>query len=325
MQDYSFVAAEGARAENARGANAPTFAPASLRCRDALPSTVLASSRAAGWTSVLVEHHRVRPTEEPFETRATSDQTLVVMTRGEQALESFNGGVWRRAVYRAGTIGMTPGGKTDRLRRRVGRTTAPFEKLNLYVPPHFFREAAEHYRRAGRRYDDAPPSVLAFHDALVAETVVALARAMAAGAPDLYAQAAAQWLAAHLLAAHGAGPHVDESRRDPGVISDRRLARVVEYMSAHVAEPLTLDRLAAEAGVSKFHFARLFRARTGAPPHAFLVELRVGAARRLLATTDLDVAEVAAACGFARPTHFATAFARRAGVSPTAFRRRARG
>lgn len=172
----------------------PTISPDSLLCRHALPSTIVASSRDVGWSSVLVDLHRVSPADEPFETRPTPDQTLVVMTRGEQEIEAFKGGVWRRAVYQAGTIGMTPGGETDRLRRRARRAPAPFEKANLYVPQRFFREAADHYRRAGQCHRDAPLTALAFHDPAIAGTVAALVRGVAAGAPDLYAQTAALWL-----------------------------------------------------------------------------------------------------------------------------------
>ena len=303
----------------------PGFSEASLLCRHSLPSTILATSREIGWTSVLVDHHRVDPGYEPFETRPTPDQTIVVMTRGEQEIGSFGAGTWRHAVYRPGTVGMTPGGDTDRLRRRRRRGPAPFEKANLYVPQGFLHEAAEHYRRVGRRFRDEPLTALAFHDPLIAQTVLALLRGMAAGAPDLYAQTAMQWLSTHLLSAHSSWLEVREDRRDPGVISDGRLARVVEYMSARFAEPLALGDLAAEAGVSKFHFARLFRESTGTTPHAFLVQLRMEAARRMLASTDLGVAEVAASCGFARAAHFGTAFTKRFGASPTAFRGRMRG
>lgn len=298
----------------------PAIAEASLLCGRALPSTILATSRDVGWTSVLVDHHRVQASEKPFETVPTPDQTVVVMTRGEQEIEAFRAGVWRRATYRAGTIGMTAGGESDRLRRRVRQNAALFEKVNLYIPSRFFQDAADHYRRAGHRLGDEPLTTLAFHDPVVGGTVAALLRAMAAGLPNLYAQTATQWLATHLLSAHARLIDTAEDARLPGTISDKRLARVLEYMSAHFAEPLALEDLAAEAGISKFHFCRLFRASTGMTPHGFLIKLRMDTARRLLETTDLSVALIAAQCGFAGAAHFGAAFASRFGVAPTAFR-----
>ena len=298
---------------------------ASLTCRRSAPSTTLAISCDTGWTSILLDHNWVAADEQTFEIGPTPDQTIVVVTRGEQEIESFTGGVWRHAIYRAGSVGMTPGGTTDRLRRRLKNKAATVEKVNLYIPQSFFREAADHYRQAGQTVREEPLAALAFHDPLIAHTVLALLRAMAASAPDLYAQIAMQWLAAHLLSVHSPWLAVEGDRRNAGVISDQRLARVLDYMSAHLAEPLTLEALAAEAAISKFHFARLFRESVGATPHAFLVQLRMEAARRMLTTTDLTVASIAVNCGFVGPAHFGTAFTRRYGLSPKAFRVMARG
>ena len=296
------------------------FSASSLLCRHALRSDVFATSVDAGWTSVLIDQHRVYPDEDAFETHPTPDQTIVVMTRGEQEIGSYKGGIWRQAIYRAGTIGMTQSGETDRLQRRVRRWSKPFEKANLYVPQHFFLEAADHYRRAGYRYRDVPLTALAFADPTVSQTVLALLRAMKAGAPDLYAETAVQWLAIHLLSVHGSLCGTPEDRRQIGAIPDKRLARVLDYISNHLSEQLTLGTLAAEAGISKFHFSRLFRESTGDPPHAFVLRLRMEAAQHALATTDIAVAQVAAQCGFANATHFGTAFTKRFGVSPTAYR-----
>ena len=297
----------------------PSFSKASLRCREALPSTVTASSHACGWTSVLVERHRVEPSYEPFDTLPTPDQTVVVMTKGEQELARFNAGLWRHTAYRPGSVGMTPGGAIDRLRRARGGTPAPFEKVNLYVPQQAFLDAAEHYRRAGHRRRDRPLARLAFQDPMIAEVVSSLLRGMEAGAPNLYAEAAMQWLATHLLSAHSGGISIEEPKL-PGAITDKRLARVLDYMRAHYAQPLSLECLAAEAAISKFHFTRLFRVSTGNTPHDFLVQIRLEAARVLLKTTDLSVEAIATRCGFARANYFATAFARQTGMPPTAYR-----
>ena len=149
----------------------------------------------------------------------------------------------------------------------------------------------------------------------------ALLGAMNAGAPDLYAQSAAQWMATHLLSAHSSWLEIHEDRRCPGIISDKRLARVIEYMSAHFAEPLSLDTLASEASVSKFHFARLFRLSTGTTPHEYLIQLRMHAARSMLRTTNLQIGEISSKCGFTSVSHFIIAFKARNGLPPNQFRR----
>ena len=283
------------------------------------------SSRNTGWNSLLIDHDRIDCLTDEIETASTPDQTIVVMLRGRQEISVKKHGIWRSAVYRAGTVGMTPGGQGNVLKRRVRRGGPPPEKAVMYVPERQFAETADHYRRAGQRGYVGPLTALAFDDPAIAEVALALLGAVRVGAPDLYAETTAQWLAVHLLAGDPRWRAIEDDRRNSGVLVDQRLQRVVEFMSEHLASPPTLGALAAEAGVSKFHFSRLFRERTGSTPVAYLLDLRLAAARRLLASGELDVGTVAHRCGFARATHFATAFGRRYGETPSAFRSRTAG
>ena len=296
-----------------------SFSPESTRCGPALRSQIIRSSLDCDWTSILLDHHRVDPTYDEFETVPTPDQTIVVMLSGSQTIEAFGGGRWRAASYHPGTIGMTPGGTVDRLRRRWRPGQGGFEKANLYVPQLLFREAFEHYRRAGQAEGERQLDSLAFPDPLIVQTVSSLLRAMQIGVPDIYAQTAACWLATHLLSAHCGWRTLDA--RKPPTISRARLDVVREMIRVHFAEPLTLEILAAEAGISKFHFARLFRQMTGATPHAYILQVRMEAARSLLTETDLRVKQIAAQTGFSNVDAFSSAFTRRQGVTPSEFRR----
>jgi AraC-like DNA-binding protein len=99
-----------------------------------------------------------------------------------------------------------------------------------------------------------------------------------------------------------------------------RLKRVIDFIEANLAEPLTLDLLAHVAGLSVFHFARVFRQATGTSPYRYVSERRVQRAQNLLMTRELSVHEIALACGFVRHANFSAAFARARGMSPSAFR-----
>ena len=296
------------------------FAAESLTCRRSAPSTLLSSSQQVGWTSLLLELNQVCSGPEVFEIAPTSDQTIVVQTRGEQHIESFRGGRWRHAYYRPGTSGITHPHTTVRLRRR-GAVGTVFEKANLYIPRQVFLEVNEQHRRAGQRVQERPLTALAFEDPFIAAVVRALQKAVVAGAPDIYAENVAQVLATHLLSAHSPWLQLGDDARDPGRISDQRLNRVLQYMGDRLSEPLTLDQLATEVGISKFHFARLFRERTGVTPHAHLVQLRLECAAHLLTSTDRRIGDISRHCGFASAAHFGATFSRRFGKSPTTFRR----
>ncbi len=98
--------------------------------------------------------------------------------------------------------------------------------------------------------------------------------------------------------------------------------RAVRHVEANIGARLTLAVLAAEACMSRFHFARVFRAHTGETPHAFVVRARIDHARRMLAEGASSLAEMAAALGFCDQGHFARVFRRVTGRTPTAWRRR---
>lgn len=102
-----------------------------------------------------------------------------------------------------------------------------------------------------------------------------------------------------------------------------RFAPVVDYLRAHLDRRLTLDELAAVAGLSPFHFLRQFKARYHATPQQMLMALRLFEAKRLLAAGDAPAA-VAAATGLADQAHLTRAFARRYGVTPARYQRQTR-
>ena len=91
-------------------------------------------------------------------------------------------------------------------------------------------------------------------------------------------------------------------------------------MNANLAENMSLSQLAALVGLGPVQFARAFRAATCVPPHQFLIGLRLDEARHLLERTRLPVTHIVSRCGFDQPSHFATTFRKRMGLTPSACR-----
>jgi AraC-like DNA-binding protein len=109
-----------------------------------------------------------------------------------------------------------------------------------------------------------------------------------------------------------------------GLIHDdvmRRLCRARELMHAHHAEPLRLDALAREAGLSRYHFLRTFRDAFGTTPHEYLTRVRLDRAKRLLAADEGTVTSVCFDVGFRSLGSFSTLFAERVGCPPSAWRK----
>ncbi|NKC33872.1 AraC family transcriptional regulator [Falsiroseomonas selenitidurans] len=103
-------------------------------------------------------------------------------------------------------------------------------------------------------------------------------------------------------------------------IAPARLRAVLAYIEEHLAEEITLADLAAVARLSRFHFARAFRAEAGVAPHAHVTLRRVERAKRLMLEGGTALSEIALACGFAHQAHFTTAFRRVTGTTPGRWR-----
>lgn len=95
-----------------------------------------------------------------------------------------------------------------------------------------------------------------------------------------------------------------------------------DHADRNFAEPLDLEQLAAVAGLSKWHFQRLFTATYGRSPAAYLSERRVERAQDLLRATNLTVTEVCHAVGFSSLGSFSSRFRAIVGETPRDFQRR---
>lgn len=123
-------------------------------------------------------------------------------------------------------------------------------------------------------------------------------------------------LAAAMLAQEHAPPP-DEAMRGPRPAQrdelHRRLRLAADFIESHHPEPLTLDRMAAQAHLSRYHFVREFGRLFGLSPHAYLTRKRARAAQRLLAAGATDRDHVAQACGLGSRWTLQRALARHGG------------
>jgi AraC-like DNA-binding protein len=102
---------------------------------------------------------------------------------------------------------------------------------------------------------------------------------------------------------------------------ERALRLALDHLADRPERNVGLDELAGVAGVGKFRLIRLFRERTGLPPHALQIAHRVKAARRMLEAGE-TIAQVAAATGFADQSHLHRHFQRSLGLTPAKYQRR---
>lgn len=116
---------------------------------------------------------------------------------------------------------------------------------------------------------------------------------------------------------------LDESSRAggwPAALADPVTARALAAIHGDPAHAWTVERLGAEAGLSRAAFARRFTALVGEPPLTYLTRWRLTTATHLLRDTDKPLAQVAAAVGYGSAFAFAKAFRREYATTPGAYR-----
>ena len=149
-----------------------------------------------------------------------------------------------------------------------------------------------------------------------------LAQAVAEGTSDVAMDEIAALFVARFVEI--AGARVGAKTRRASAADRRRAVEVAMWLDAHADEDIDLAEAAAQAGLSSFHFLRVFGAVLGVTPHQYLVRARLRRAARLLADDARSITDIAFDVGFHDVSNFVRTFHRAAGVSPRGFRRTAR-
>jgi AraC-like DNA-binding protein len=149
-----------------------------------------------------------------------------------------------------------------------------------------------------------------------------LAQAAADGGSDIGLDEVGQLFASRFV------EMVSGRSREPATVTARDRRRAVEtalWIDANSHQEIDLEGAAGQAGISPFHFLRLFTNVLGVTPHQYLVRSRLKHAARLLANGDRAITDVAYDVGFGDLSNFVRTFHRAAGVSPRRFREAAQG
>lgn len=244
------------------------------------------------------------------------DHHLVSLHRGgPKHLTRRRDGRSRSADAPTGAVSVLPAGSGH-----SWTTKGPIDFTHIYVSP------ATLDRVVVEAFDRNPKAVhladaVGREEPLLSGVMEGLRRELAEGdgAPSLYLDALLDTFLLTLL--RRCSNLAEVSARPRCAMAPRRLKRVLDYMEAHLAETITLDDLAETAGMSRFHFSRVFHEDTGKAPYAYLLGRRVELAKTLLRETPAGLSEVMARTGFSSKGRFAANFRRITGRSPAQYRR----
>jgi AraC family transcriptional regulator len=162
---------------------------------------------------------------------------------------------------------------------------------------------------------------LFFEDRGLWETALKLKELIGSSEPGdrMYAEALGGVLGHELLRLNGKNSGSRPIRC--GGLAAWQQKRVVEFMEEHLAEDVSLSKLASLVRLSPYHFLRAFRRSFGEPPHRYWTGRRIVRAKALLADPRQSITEIAFDCGFSGSSQFGAAFRRLTGQTPSSYRR----
>jgi AraC family transcriptional regulator len=287
----------------------PHTAPAVEVLRKAVGVAPEIQGNKAGGTAAASAYVWRTPRLSTYELGSADEVILALHTGGSRNVRTRVRGGWSDDISLPGHLHLIPNGVAT-----------------AYKPEGWLEFASIHFSRdrlgALAERDGSKilvPHRFAFHDQFASGCISALFDELRAPREfgSLFVDSLLDALSLHLMRPSAPVPSRIEAREtlSPGILN-----RVRDRIDASLESGISLDELAAEAGLSRFHFARAFRDATGQPPHGYLTQCRIERAKALLLNTELSLADIALAVGFSSQSHFSTTFRGRVGQTPRSFR-----
>lgn len=275
-----------------------------------LPGHHGAPKKVQPWNGVLLERHAVRPSEIPEHEHR--DFCIHLQLAGHSDFEWWSEGRHNVERTRPGSLILLAPGTRDRLRWEGGS-----ERLILSLDANALTETME---SLGLSDIVEVRNQWALQDGALENLLREMGREAAQGWTfgNLYADLLRRELTRQLLQRHAVAPV--QLPQLKGLLPAARLRLVFEYIHANLHHDLNLQELAAQVGLSSFHFAREFKNSTGQTPHQYVLDQRIARAKELLQRKGLTVQEIALEVGFSSAVNFVRAFRARVGITPGAWR-----
>jgi AraC family transcriptional regulator len=276
------------------------------------PATLIRSSSALPWQSLLLEKYSCSPRERPEE--KSLDQPVLVMLCSP---------TWH-GEKKAADCTFVPISKTVGALTTVPKGPVPFGRSLQKADILYCAFGDPLLSAVSKELDGRLPSPVSprsgLHDHAVSEILHLLFAEVESGGASgtLYAESLAHALAVRFLFL---GEYLPTPSHSTAILPQRKLRGIQELIENRLDTDLTLQELAAEIGYSRSHFLRMFRATTGMTPHRYVLKRRLERARHLLEGAELSIAEIAITCGFSSQAHLTLAFRKEFGITPTEYRR----
>jgi len=282
-----------------------------------LTGEVVADSIALQWSGLYARRWRLPRVVDRLLVPATPEPHISCNLRGMAEFQERDvGGTWITRQIRAGDLFVT----RSRTPYEVKFQSPPdqaLDNLSLHIAVEPFLSAVE--ARYPGKADRVEVVDYFGRDEILWPICLTCAELLAARVPGKSPRVAAltQLFAAHLVEQY---TRLAGETAYRGGLPIHLLRKVEDYVAEHLAEEISIERLAALVELSASHFAHVFKETTGMTPLQFVTRQRVTRAQQLIRETSRSLIDVGLEVGYTSPNHFAQVFRRVVGVTPTEFR-----
>lgn len=287
---------------------------------DAYPAGQRVSTTSGpAWRDVRLSVFSLTSTSEVFNMPAVAEPFIVWVTSGEaETQEREQDGPWMTSRIKRGSLFVTAAGAPYEFRwKRL--SAEPFEVVMVLLGLALFEEALQDVYGTNAAHATLR-DISGFEDPQLVTLLQCLREeAERPKASKLFTRGVAQALCIHL--ARNCVELDNSSSKEASSLPAFKLRRITAWMAEHMAQEFSLALLAEQAGMSEYHFNRLFKRAVGIPPSQYQIKLRIDAARRLLRETEMTVVTIANEVGYSNPSHFSRIFRKDTGFSPSDYRR----
>lgn len=278
---------------------------------------VVAHSEKLGWRSLYAAILQESPldVEEP---PADHPSFIYHLYHPTEVSRQMEGGRKEQTLIGPRRMCVTPGGASARWKHN-GHP----EILQVYIRQSIYEAAVTELYGCPASNAVVVPR-FAIVDPFLEQMALATATALREGREDgLYIDSLAQMMAVHLASTHCSRVPPNSIPQATNSLPSWKMRRLIDFIEANLDSDLSLEKMAAEVGISPLYLPRAFKSAFGQSPHQYVLARRIERAKDLLRNTNDPVVEIALACGFSSQSHLANWFVRVVGATPAVYRKQA--